>query len=160
LIAICHTDHSERDERIDMPAWAGGPCPACGEDMPENMVRCRTCRTLLNTDLEIASVEMPAFVPLPELDSMAEIEPMGVFITCPSCHKDLKIARKYLGERVACKHCATDFRLDPASPNVRDADVYSKCPLCAKDLRFAPKYIGQKVACRYCAGKLLIQSAQ
>jgi uncharacterized protein (DUF983 family) len=123
------------------------------------MVRCRNCRTLLNNDLEVASVELPAFVPLPELDSMAEIEPMGLFVECPSCRKELKIARKYLGERVACKHCQADFRLDPAAPNVRQADVYSKCPLCGKDLRFDPKYIGQKVACRFCEGKLQIQPA-
>lgn len=142
-----------------MPAWPGGPCPACGDDMPEAMVRCRNCRTLLNTDLEVASVEAPAFVPLPELSVMADIEPLGLFVECPKCQKELKIARKYLGERVACKHCMADFRLDPAAPNVRQADVYSKCPLCGKDLRFDPKYIGQKVACRFCEGKLQIQPA-
>ena len=35
-----------------MPAWPGGPCPNCGEDMPPNMVHCRECRTLLNPELE------------------------------------------------------------------------------------------------------------
>lgn len=140
-----------------MPAWPGGPCPNCGEEMPEAMVRCRNCRALLNTDLEVNSVEVPEFVPLPELDSMAEIEPFGLFFHCPKCDKELKIALKYLGERVACKFCRADFRLDPALTAVRQADVYSKCPHCAKDLRFDPKYVGQKVACRFCGGKLLIQ---
>lgn len=142
-----------------MAAWPGGPCPTCGEDMPERMVRCRNCRTLLNTDLEISSVEIPAFIPLPELDSMAEIEPLGIYFPCPDCGKELRIARKYVGERVACKFCGTDFRLDPALPAVQEADVYSKCSHCAKDLRFDPKYIGHKVACRYCHGKLQIQPA-
>ena len=140
-----------------MPAWPGGPCPTCGEEMPEAMVRCRNCRTLLNTDLEVNSVEMPEFVPLPELDSMAEIEPAGIFFPCPNCDKELKIAWKYVGERVACKFCQADFRLDATLAAVKQADVYSKCLHCAKDLRFDPKYVGQKVACRFCGGKLLIQ---
>ena len=143
-----------------MPAWLGGLCPNCGDDMPAAMLRCRTCRTMLNTDLEYSSVEVPAFVPLPELDSMADIEPLGIFFPCPKCEKELKIARKYFGERVACKFCAFDFRLDPALPAVKQADVYSKCPLCSKDLQFDPKYIGQKVACRFCGGKLQIQPAR
>lgn len=142
-----------------MPAWPGGPCPTCGEEMPEAMVRCRNCRTLLNTDLELNSVEIPAFVPLPELDTMNDIEPLGIYTPCPKCGKELKIARKYFGERVACKFCEYDFRLDPALPAIKQADVYSKCPLCHKDLRFDPKYIGQKVACRFCTGKLYVQPA-
>lgn len=141
-----------------MPAWPGGPCPNCGEDMPAAMLRCRNCRTMLNTDLEFSSVEIPAFIPLPELDSMAEIEPQGIIFPCPKCEKELKIARKYFGERVACKFCEADFRLDPALPAVKQADVYSKCPHCAKDLRFDPKYLGHKVACRFCGGKLMIQT--
>jgi uncharacterized protein (DUF983 family) len=125
--------------------------------MPEAMVRCRNCRTLLNTDLEVNSVEVPAFVPLPELETMTEIEPLGIFATCPKCGKELKIARKYLGERVACKYCESDFRLDAGAPAIKQADVYSKCPHCSKDLRFDSKYIGQKVACRFCSGKLHVR---
>ena len=84
---------------------------------------------------------------------------MPIIITCPKCSKELKIARKYFGERVACKFCEYDFRLDPALPAIKQADVYSKCPLCQKDLRFDPKYIGQKVQCRFCSGKLYVQPA-
>jgi hypothetical protein len=125
--------------------------------MPERMVRCRKCRTLLNTDLEVSSVEIPAFIPLPELESMVDIEPLGVFFPCPKCHQDLKIARKYVGERVACKFCNADFRLDSDLPEYREADVYSKCPHCSKELRFDSKYIGHKVACRFCNGKVQIR---
>lgn len=143
-----------------MPAWPGGPCPTCGEVMPEAMIRCRTCRTLLNTDLEVSSVEIPAFIPLPELSSMAQIDAQGIYLPCPKCEKELKIAKKYFGERVACKFCEYDFRLDPATPAVKESDVYSKCPHCEKDLRFDPKYLGQKVACRFCGGKLEIQQVE
>mgnify|MGYP002789603976 CR=1 FL=1 len=77
-----------------MPAWPGGPCPKCGDDMPPSMIHCRTCRTLLNPELEHDSVEIPVFIPLKELDSMVEIEPMGLFVPCPKCHQELKVNRK------------------------------------------------------------------
>ena len=54
-----------------MPPWPGGPCPSCGEEMPERLIHCRTCRTLLNTDLDPDSVEIPAFVPLQEIETVA-----------------------------------------------------------------------------------------
>ena len=139
-----------------MPAWPGGPCPKCGDDMPLNMIHCRSCRELLNTDLERDSVEVPIFIPLQEIGAMIEIMPVGLFTSCPKCSQELKINRKYVGQNVQCKFCEAGFNLDPGSRNISEADVYSKCAHCEQDLRFAKKYIGVKVACRYCAGKLHI----
>lgn len=141
-----------------MPAWPGGPCPQCGEDMPPKMIHCRTCRQLLNLDLEKESVEVPTFFPLQEVDSLVEITIAGLFVECSNCHQELKIHRKYLGQRVQCKFCSADFRLDPNSPDILEADSYSQCPHCEESLRFARKYIGSKVACRFCHGKVHILS--
>ena len=126
--------------------------------MPLNMIHCRSCRTLLNTDLERDSVEVPIFIPLQELGTMIEIVPTGLFVNCPKCSQELKINRKYVGQHVQCKFCDAGLHLDPARPSVSEADVYSKCAHCEQDLRFAKKYIGVKVACRYCAGKLHVVS--
>lgn len=118
------------------------------------MIHCRSCRTLLNSDLEQDSVEVPVFVPLQELDAMIEIVPTGLFVSCPQCEQELKVNRKYLGQRVQCKFCSFEFHLDPASPVICEADVFSKCPHCEQDLRFARKFVGMKVVCRFCDGKL------
>ena len=139
-----------------MPSWPGGFCPQCGEDMPPNLIHCRTCRKLLNPDLEIDSVEVPMFVPLQEVDSLVEITAIGLFVACTQCHQELKINRKYLGQRVQCKYCSADFRLDPTSQDVLKADSYGQCPHCEETLRFANKYVGSKVACRFCQGKVHI----
>ena len=139
-----------------MPAWPGGPCPQCGEDMPPRMIHCRTCRQLLNLELEKESVEIPSFVPLQEVESVVEITPVGLFVVCASCHQELKINRKYLGQRVQCKFCTADFKLDPTSNAVMGADSYAPCPHCQELLRFSSKYIGSKVACRFCNGKVHI----
>lgn len=139
-----------------MSEWTGGPCPACGEWMPPMQVRCRECRQLLNPELSADSVEIPEFFPLQELDSMIEIAPKGIFTSCSQCKQELKIAYKYLGERVQCKFCQAPFRLESTSPKVRQADVYSSCPHCEQQLRFAQKYLGVKVACRFCNGKLQV----
>ena len=143
-----------------MAAWPGGPCPSCGEDMPPNMVHCRTCRTLLNPELERDSVEVPVFIPLQELDAMVDISPIGIFVDCPQCTQELKIHKKYLGQRVLCKFCSADFRLDPVKPAIAASDVYSKCPHCDQELRFARKYVGVRVACRFCGGKLNITEGE
>lgn len=141
-----------------MSDWPGGNCPACNEWMPPKQVHCRECRHLLNPELYLSSVEIPEFVPLQELDVIAEISPAGLFIPCPKCQAELKIAKKYLGERVQCKFCQAPFRLDPTNPRIRQSDVYSKCPHCQESLRFASKYLGVKVACRFCNGKLKVLS--
>lgn len=137
-----------------MPAWPGGPCPGCGEDMPQNMVRCRSCRTLLNDDLVVDSVEVPEFIPLPELDAMVDLQPAGYFVSCPKCQKELKVARKYVGEQVECKYCASPFRLIVGRPPFEHFQAFSQCPHCTQALRFDAKYLGQTVACRFCDGKL------
>jgi hypothetical protein len=137
-----------------MASWTGGECPQCGEWMPPNMVHCRECRQLLNPELARSSVEIPAFQPLQELDSLAEVAPAGIYCPCPKCAKELKIAQKYVGLRVQCKFCQHGFLLDPHGPIVRQADAYTGCPHCRQQLRFDPKYLGLKVACRFCGGKL------
>jgi uncharacterized protein (DUF983 family) len=142
-----------------MAAWPGGDCPACGEWMPPNQLHCRECRQSLNPELTRESVEVPEFVPLQELDSIAEIEPSGIYCDCPKCGSELKISRKYLGQKIQCKHCQAQYRLDPTGPLVRQADVYSTCTHCRQQLRFAHKYLGRKVACRFCGGKLQVLKA-
>ncbi len=139
-----------------MAEWPGGNCPQCGEWMPPNMIHCRECRQLLNPELTKSSVEMPTFEPLQELDSMAEVEHAGFYCECPKCQRELKVAKKYLGERVQCKHCQAGLVLDPMSPIILRADVYAKCPHCEQQIRFDPKYMGMKVACRFCQGKLQV----
>ena len=111
---------------------------------------------MLNPELSMSSVEIPTFMPLQELDAWAEIFPKGLFVACPKCQSELKIAHKYLGERVQCKFCQAPFRVESTNPKVRTADVYSQCPHCQEMLRFARKYVGVKVACRFCQGKLQV----
>ena len=137
-----------------MPAWPGGPCPQCGDDMPENLVHCQNCRALLNDDLYKSSVEIPAFVPLQEISSMVEVEAVGYHIECPHCAKELRINRKYGGEQVQCKFCSGQFRADLTSPAVKVHAFYSTCPHCEEELRIAAKYLGMKVACKLCGGKI------
>ena len=135
-----------------MPAWPGGPCPSCGESMPENLVHCQTCRTLLNSDLETDSVELPAFVPLEEIATMIEVEPQGHYITCPTCSDELRIAGKYVGKNVRCNFCETPFEHQVPSSRLRA--FYTQCPHCSEELRAAIKYLGLKVACKHCGGKI------
>lgn len=139
-----------------MPAWPGGPCPQCGEDMPANLVHCRNCRQLLNEELARESVEIPVFIPLPEIDSVVPLTIEGYYVPCPHCEHELKISRKYVGERVQCKFCDGGFRLDLDDPHFRKHDGYAPCPHCTQPLRFASKYFGANVACRFCNGKIHI----
>lgn len=136
-----------------MPAWPGGPCPKCGEDMPANLVHCQMCRALLNDDFDLSSVEIPTFVPLQEIATMFDVEPAGYYIACPSCHEELRINRKYVGQHVQCKHCHAPFDFTPAALNGRYY-VYADCPHCSEELRAAQKYIGQRVACKHCGGQI------
>ncbi len=68
--------------------------------MPAKQVHCRECRQLLNPELSLSSVEIPAFVPLQELEAIVDVVPKGVFTPCPKCSQELRIAHKYLGNRV------------------------------------------------------------
>lgn len=137
-----------------MPAWPGGPCPACGEEMPPQLIHCQSCRALLNPELESDSVEIPAFVPLQEISAMVEIELDGYYVLCPACRRELRINRKYVGKKVACKHCNAPFALDLAQGAVTLKAFYASCPHCRQELRAAPKYLGEKVVCKHCGGHI------
>lgn len=137
-----------------MPAWPGGPCPTCGEDMPENLIHCYNCRALLNNDLESDSVEIPRFIPLQEIAVMLDVAPAGYYIACPRCDKELRVSRKYVGEKVLCKHCSGSFSLDISHGKVDVLAYYAPCPACSQELRASKKYLGQKVACKHCTGQL------
>ncbi|QDU79760.1 Double zinc ribbon [Polystyrenella longa] len=137
-----------------MPSWPGGPCPKCGEDMPEKLIHCQTCRALLNDDLNFDSVEVPEFIPLQELESMVDVSLEGYFVNCPECQEELRINRKYVGKKVQCKRCEAPFELKLDNNQVQSKAFFSKCPSCQNELRAAHKYIGEKVACKYCGGKL------
>lgn len=137
-----------------MPEWPGGPCPACGEDTPARVVHCRNCRTLLNSDLEEDSVEIPQFIPMQELDCKVEMEPRGAYLLCPHCHQELRINTKYLGEIVSCKHCDGRFQVDLTTPAIEVRGYYGDCPHCTQELRISKKYVGVEVACKFCSGKL------
>lgn len=137
-----------------MPAWPGGPCPQCGEEMPEKLIHCQSCRALLNPELEKDSVEIPEFIPLQELESMVEVPLEGFYVLCPECHEELRINRKYVGKKVQCKMCEAPFQLELGNGHVQSKAFFTKCPTCHNELRAANKYIGEKVACKYCGGKL------
>lgn len=126
----------------------------CGDEMPENMIHCRTCRALLNPDLEPDTVEIPPFIPLQEIESMIDAEAAGYYVGCPSCERELRINRKYLGERVQCKFCSAPFLFDLHLPRLVVPAFYVDCPHCGEELRVASKYGGAKVACKHCAGKI------
>ncbi len=138
-----------------MPPWPGGPCPVCGEDMPERMIHCRNCRTLLNSDLESDSVEIPTFVPLKEIDSCVELKVRGYYINCPQCSRELRVNGKFVGKSVTCKHCEGSFVLDFSGEGLQPAGIYVYCPHCSDRLRMSVKYVGVKVACRSCQGRLM-----
>jgi DNA-directed RNA polymerase subunit RPC12/RpoP len=122
--------------------------------MPANVVHCQTCRALLNPDLDPDTVEIPQFVPLQEIEALVEVQPAGFYLNCPACGDELRIARKYVGENVACKHCGKPFRCD-VGPGGKSAKwFYAPCPECGAELRVGTKYIGEKVACKHCNGKI------
>lgn len=137
-----------------MPAWPGGPCPECGDEMPENLIHCQNCRALLNEDLDKSSVEIPAFIPLQEIHSMTQVAPRGYHVDCPHCERELRINRKYTGEQVQCKYCKGPFKLDLSNKLIVTHAFYADCPHCSEELRISKKYLGMKVACKLCGGKI------
>lgn len=142
-----------------MPPWPGGPCPVCGEDMPERLIHCRSCRAMLNTDLESDSIEIPEFVPLQEIEAHVELEIRGYYVRCTSCERELRINAKYAGKKVTCKHCLGAFRFRPDDPvQAEKLAMYVYCPHCNERLRMARKYLDTKVACKECKGQLLVKS--
>ncbi|MGQ0633337.1 MAG: hypothetical protein ACT4QC_01900 [Planctomycetaceae bacterium] len=138
-----------------MPPWPGGPCPVCGEDMPERMIHCRNCRTLLNPDLESDSVEIPSFVPLKEIESFVELKVRGYYLNCPHCNRELRVNAKFVSRKVTCKHCEGHFVLDLSNSNLDPSGIYVYCPHCSDRLRMSVKYVGTKVACKSCQGRLM-----
>lgn len=143
-----------------MPAWNGGPCPDCGEYMPENLVHCQRCRALLNPDLKEDSVEIPEFMPLREIATMIEVELHGYYVGCPICRRELRINRKYLRQQVQCKHCAGRFVLDFSAPNVEMAAFFAECAHCKQEVRANRKYLGAHVACKHCGGRIHLVEPQ
>ncbi len=137
-----------------MPPWTGGPCPECGEDMPGRLVHCRNCRALLNTDLESDSVEIPAFVPLQEIDSVIDLPARGFYISCPQCDRELRVNRKYLGRHVECAACNGSFVFEFENSRIEKIGFYADCPHCQQRLRLSKRYAGQKVACKFCKKKI------
>jgi len=137
-----------------MPAWPGGNCPGCGETVPASLIHCPTCRALLNDDLDPDSVHIPPFVPLPEIVAMVDVEIAAYQIVCPKCSERLRVHRKYLGEKVSCKHCRAQFELDLANPKLQCIAFFAACPHCGNELRAHMKYAGATVACKHCNGQL------
>ena len=139
-----------------MPAWPGGPCPECGEFMPENLIHCQACRALLNDDLQLDSVEIPHFQPLQELDVTLDAPVAGYYVHCPHCRRELRVGEKYVGADVCCKFCKEGFALNLSDKRLGVDSLYCDCPYCHKHLRASMKYRGMKVACKLCGGKIFI----
>ena len=139
-------------------AWRGGACPSCGDDMPANVVHCISCRALLNSTLTEDTVEIPEFVPLPEIHeikSIKSVKPRGHYVRCGGCGEELRINGKYLGANVQCRHCSHTFSYEATADRLA---VYCRCPHCQEELRASMKYIGQAVACRFCEGPIQIDA--
>lgn len=141
-----------------MPAWPGGPCPDCGDDMPARVLRCRTCGAVLNPDLTPRPIEAAEFIELPEVRVVREVTPAGFYIGCPNCERELKVAAKYLGEQVQCRFCTAPFRFVRHDPLIRRIAAYADCPHCHQQLRMAEKYLGRNVACKNCSGAIKIRA--
>ena len=122
--------------------------------MPPKLVHCQICRALLNEELDSDSVEIPVFIPLREIPNVIEVELNGYYVACPDCRKELRINKKYVGKKVACKHCKSQFPLKLASADVEMKAFYSQCPHCQEELRAAAKYMGEKVDCKHCSGSI------
>lgn len=135
-------------------AWKGGPCPECGEDVPANVVHCIKCRRLLNSELTEDSVEVPAYIPLPELQEMKTAKARGHYVRCNGCSEELRINAKYVGATVQCRHCEHTFSYNG---QVEQIALYTNCPHCSDEIRASMKYSGQKVACRFCKGAIELQ---
>lgn len=122
--------------------------------MPANVVHCISCRTLLNAELSEDSVEIPAFITLPEIQEMKTATARGHYIRCGGCSEELRINSKYLGATVQCRHCAFSFKYNDAVARIA---MYTNCPHCSEEIRASMQYVGQKVACRFCQGPLTLE---
>ncbi|WP_459554356.1 hypothetical protein [Lacunimicrobium album] len=151
-----------------MPAWPGGLCPDCGVDMPPNLIHCRECRALLNSDLAPAYAEVPEFIPLRELApgeelpeepvvEAIEVATIGYLVGCPSCQQALKISQRYLGQAVQCNFCDMGFEFEVQSGKLPWLGVYTDCPHCAQRLRIGTGYLNIEVCCNFCQGPLVVR---
>ena len=136
-----------------MAVWTGGPCPGCGEDVPAKVLRCPSCRTLLDPELSHHEFRPPEFAALPELDAARHVRPKAELTRCPTCDQALRVALKYAGVAVACKKCGGTL-----TPGADDARVswLADCPHCHRELRVAAKYAGAAVGCKFCGGELRV----
>lgn len=148
-----------------MPAWPGGPCPDCGVDMPQNLIHCRECRALLNSDLAPAYAEVPEFVPLreiapgedlPEELSTVEVTNLGYLIGCPQCQQALKISNRYVGQAVQCNFCEAGFEFDLRHGGVQWLGIYTDCPHCTRRLRIGAGFLNAEVCCNFCQGPMVV----
>ncbi|MEZ6050513.1 MAG: hypothetical protein R3C02_03855 [Planctomycetaceae bacterium] len=122
--------------------------------MPRLLIHCRRCGALLNTDLQSKPIPPPEFVRLEEIESMIDVHPIGYYVGCPHCQKELRIHGKYVGERVQCKFCFKPFQLDLDGGDLNRIAFYTDCPHCRQQIRAADKYMGANVACKFCNGAM------
>ena len=122
--------------------------------MPANVVHCVTCRALLNSELTEDSVEIPEFIPLPEIQIMKITKARGHYVRCGGCSEELRINAKYIGAKVQCRHCNHTFEYDT---DVEQVAIYTSCPHCSEEIRASTNYIGKNVACRFCQGPLKLE---
>lgn len=122
--------------------------------MPANVVHCISCRALLNSVLSEDTVEIPEFVPLPEIQEMKSAKARGHYIRCSGCGEELRINGKYLGANVQCRHCDHAFAYESTADRLA---MYCHCPHCSEELRASMKYVGQAVACRFCDGPIQLE---
>ena len=136
-----------------MPAWSGGPCPGCQEEVPPRVLRCPSCRTLLDQDLSEHEIAAPEFVPLAEVDGPTVVRPKAERTRCPGCDEELRVAAKYAGVPVACKKCGEPMTAGVAEQRVA---LIADCPHCHKEIRVGTRYVGQLVGCKFCGGELTV----
>lgn len=86
--------------------------------------------------------------------NIADADPVGVYIDCPNCRRELRISRKYDGQRVQCKFCTGQFRFATSSPAIQRRAFFVSCPHCLRELRASDKYLGKRAACKNCGGKI------
>ncbi len=99
-----------------MSAWNGGPCPDCGEEAPEAIIRCRNCGRLLNPALQLRPPKPLSSVELPEIRETLPAMVKAYQVGCPGCGERLRIAVKYDGRRVQCKFCRSPFTFSRSDP--------------------------------------------
>ena len=71
------------------------------------------------------------------------------------CREELRIAAKYVGATVQCRHCNHGFEYDN---DVERIAMYATCPHCSAEIRASAQFVGQNVACRFCQGPLKLHS--